>query len=105
MELDRISVEVLYLAIEGIDGIKQIRSTGNEGMGTVMIELELDLGADARRVVDEVKSNVDAITFPLEVEKPIIRELTNRLQVVDIAVSGNRARSRSSRPPSGYGTS
>ena len=75
-------------AIEGIDGIKQIRSTANEGMGTVTIEF--NLGADARRVVDEVKSNVDAITtFPLETEKPIIRELTNRLQVVDIAVSGD----------------
>ena len=38
-----------------------------------------------------MKSNVDAITtFSLETEKPIIRELTNRLQqVVDIAVSGD----------------
>ena len=105
MELDRISVEVPYLgaapeevesavtvrieeAIEGIDGIKQIRSTANEGMGTVTIEL--DLGADGRRVADEVKNNVDAITtFPIDTEKPIVRELTNRLQVVDIAVSGD----------------
>ena len=55
-------------------------------MGTVMVEL--DLGADARRVVDEVKSNVDAITsFPTDTEKSIIRELTNRLQIVDSAVS------------------
>ena len=105
MELDRINVEVPYLgaapeeveqavnvrieeSIQGIDGIKRIQSTASEGMGTVMIEL--DLGADARRVVDEVKSNIDAITtFPIETEKPIIRELTNRQQVVDIAVSGN----------------
>lgn len=57
-------------------------------MGTVTIEL--DLGADARRVADEVKNNVDAITtFPIDTEKPIVRELTNRLQVVDIAVSGD----------------
>ena len=105
MELDQISVEVPYLgaapeevevavivrieeATEGIDGIKHIRSTAYEGTGVVMIEL--DLGADARRVVDEVKGNIDAVTtFPSETEKPIIRELTNRLQVVDIAVSGN----------------
>ena len=105
MELDRINVEIPYLgaapeeveqavnvrieeAIQGIDGIKQIQSTASEGMGTVMIEL--DLGADARRVVDEVKSNIDAITtFPIETEKPIIRELTNRQQVIDIAVSGD----------------
>ena len=105
MELDQISVEVPYLgaapeeveaavnvrieeAIAGIDGIKHIRSTAYEGTGVVMIEL--DLGADARRFVDEVKGNVDAIaTFPSETEKPIIREMTNRLQVVDIAVSGD----------------
>ena len=105
MELDRIQVEVPYLgaapeeveqavnvrieeAIQGIDGIRRIRSTASEGMGTVLIEL--DLGADARRVVDEVKSNIDAIiTFPIETEKPIIRELTSRQQIVDIAVSGD----------------
>ena len=52
--------------------------------------IELDLGADARRIVDEVKSNIDAITtFPIETEKPIIRELTSRQQVIDIAVSGD----------------
>ena len=28
-------------------------------------------------------------TLPIETEKPIIRELTNRAQVVDIAVSGD----------------
>ena len=105
IELDRIHVEVPYLgaapeeveegvnvrieeAIQGIDGIKQIQSTASEGMGSVLIELELD--ADPRRVVDEVKSNVDAITtFPLETEKPIVREMTMRQQVVDVAVSGD----------------
>ena len=105
MELDQISVEIPYLgaapeeveaavnvrveeAIEGIDGIKRIQSTAYEGNGVTTIELAL--GADARRVVDEVKNNIDAITtFPLETEKPTIREMTNRLQVVDIAVSGD----------------
>ncbi|MEE2636006.1 MAG: efflux RND transporter permease subunit [Acidobacteriota bacterium] len=102
--LDLITIEVPYLgaapdeveeavnvrieeAIEGIDGIKQITSTAAEGMGTVVIELEL--GADARKVVDDVKSNVDAIdTFPLETEKPVVREITSRRQVIDVAVSG-----------------
>ena len=104
IELDRIVVEVPYLgaapeeveqavcirieeAIQGIDGIKQIESTASEGMGMVLVELEL--GADARKAVDDIKSSVDAITtFPLETEKPIVRELTNRNQVTDIAVSG-----------------
>ena len=102
--LDAISVEVPYLgaapeeveegvcvrieeAIQGIDGIKKITSSASEGGGRVMIELELD--ADRRRVVDDVKSRVDAITtFPIETEKPIIREVVARTQVIDVAVSG-----------------
>ena len=104
MQLDRISVQVPYLgaapeeveeavcvrieeAIQGIDGIKQITSTASEGMASVMIEL--DRGADSRKVVDDVKSSVDAITtFPIETEKPIVSELVRRNQVVDVAVSG-----------------
>jgi multidrug efflux pump subunit AcrB len=102
--LDLVTIEVPYLgaapeevesavcvrieeAIQGIDGIKQITSTASEGMGTVQVELEL--GADTRKVVEDIKSRVDAITtLPLETEKPIVRELTTRQQVVDIAVSG-----------------
>ena len=105
IELDRISITVPYLgaapeeveeavavrieeAIQGLDGIKEVQSTSSEGSASVMIELEL--GADPRKVVDEVKSNVDAITtFPVETEKPIIQELTARNQVTDLAVSGN----------------
>ena len=105
IELDRISISVPYLgaapeeveeavairieeAIQGIDGIKEIQSTSSEGTASVMIELEL--GADSRKVVDDVKSNVDAIsTFPIETETPIITELTARNQVTDIAVSGH----------------
>ena len=105
ISLDRILVDVPYLgaapeeveeavcvrieeAIYGIDGIKQIVSTASEGMGSVMIELEL--GADVRRVLDDVKGRVDAIdTFPEETEKPIIRELVARQPVTDVAVSGH----------------
>ena len=105
IDLDRINIQVPYLgaapeeveeavnvrieeAIQGLDGIKQIQSTAAEGMGTVMVELEL--GADAREVLDEIKSNVDAITtFPIETEAPIIRDMNNSQAVVDIAVSGN----------------
>ena len=104
IELDRVSITVPYLgaapeeveagvvirieeAIQGIDGIKEIQSTASEGNALVMVELEL--GADARRVVDEVKNQVDAITtFPIQTEKPIVRELIARNQVTDISISG-----------------
>ncbi len=104
VELDRVSINVPYLgaapeevesgvilrieeAIQGVDGIKEVQSTASEGSASVMVELEL--GADARRVVDEIKNQVDAITtFPVETEEPIIRELIARNQVTDIAVAG-----------------
>ena len=102
--LDMLTIEVPYLgaapeeveegvcirieeAIQGIDGIKQITSTAAEGMGTVLVEVEL--GADVRAVLDDVKNRVDAIeTFPEQTEKPIISELLPRSRVVDLAVSG-----------------
>ncbi|HAK56310.1 MAG: efflux RND transporter permease subunit [Vicinamibacterales bacterium] len=74
-------------AIQGLDGIKRITSTASEGSGMVTIELEA--GADVREVLDDVKSRVDAIeTFPEETEKPIIQEITNRQQVINVAVHG-----------------
>ena len=103
--LDMISVTVEYLgaapeeveegvcikveeAVQGIDGVKRIISTASEGMGTVLVELERD--ADSRRVLDDVKARVDAIkTFPEETEKPVIREVTSRRQVIDVAVWGD----------------
>jgi multidrug efflux pump subunit AcrB len=75
-------------AVQGLDGIERVTSTASEGVGTVVIELEL--GADARKVLDDVKSRVDAIdTFPEETEKPIVQELTNRQDVINLAVWGD----------------
>lgn len=104
ISLDRLHIQVPYLgaapeeveqavcvrieeAIQGVEGIKQITSTASEGVGSVLVELELS--ADARRVLEDVKGRIDAIdTFPEETEKPIIRELIGRNQVIDLAISG-----------------
>ncbi len=75
-------------AIQGLDGIKEVTSTASEGSGQITIELEA--GADVRKVLDDVKARVDAIdTFPEETEKPIIQEITNRNQVINVAVHGH----------------
>ena len=105
IDLDRIDIEVPYLgaapeeveqgvvmrieeAVRDVDGVRQIRATAAEGGGTVSVELEL--GADARRTIDEIRNNVDAIaTFPAGTERPIIREVIARNQVGDVAISGS----------------
>ena len=74
-------------AVDGLDGIEKITSNAAEGLCTVSVQLTLD--ADDERVLDEVKSRIDAIdTFPEETEQPVVAEVTNRRQVIDVAVTG-----------------
>lgn len=104
-EVNLISVRVPYLgaapqeveegvllkvedAIKDLDGIKQITSTATEGMGSVTIEVEEDY--DVQVVLDEVKSQVDAIpSFPGNTEKPIVYRTKFQQDVLWIAVYGD----------------
>jgi multidrug efflux pump subunit AcrB len=74
-------------AVQGLEGIEEIRATASENVGTVMVEVRD--GENVREVLDDVKSRIDAIdTFPEEAEEPVIREVTNRTQVINLAVHG-----------------
>ena len=74
--------------VQSLEGIKRITSRASEGIGTVT--LELYPGTDVRKLLDDVKARVDAIdTFPEETEKPVIKELLNRRQVINIGISGD----------------
>lgn len=75
--------------LEGIEGVKEIRSVANEGTCTVSVELFED--ADESKALDDVKNRVDAIdTFPEETEKPIVNLVTPVRNVMDIAITGPR---------------
>ena len=74
-------------AVQGIEGIEEIVSTAYDGLCRVVVEVASH--ADARGVLDDVKTRVDAIeTFPERAEEPIITEGRTQIRVVDIAVSG-----------------
>ena len=74
--------------IQDLDGIKKITSTAMEGNGTVTVEVAP--GYDSRRLLDDIKSRVDSIdTFPDETEKPVVREVLNRRQVINVSISGD----------------
>jgi multidrug efflux pump subunit AcrB len=105
MSLDIVSIQVAYRgaapeeveqavcirieeAIQGIDGIKKMTATANEGMGSVSVEILPEY--DVREVLDDIKARVDAIdTFPEETERPVTQELTSRYQVINISISGD----------------
>ena len=73
--------------LQDLEGVKRVRSTAAEGVGTVVVELLA--GTDEQEALDEVKSRVDSIdTFPVETEKPIIEEVILKRQVINVAVFG-----------------
>ena len=104
-ELDMVSISVPYpgaspaeveqgilLAIEeavrGIDGVKKVTSTANEGSGQVNVEVLP--GYDVSAVTDEVRNEVDRIrTFPQDAEEPIISAATFKRSVMDVIVAAD----------------
>jgi multidrug efflux pump subunit AcrB len=73
--------------LEGVEGVKEIRSQANEGI--CAISVELFESADKAQALDDVKNRVDAIdTLPVETEKPVINLVTSIRPVMDIALTG-----------------
>ena len=73
--------------VQGINGLKRITSSSNEGYGSINIEVEN--GYDIEEVKDEVKAQVDAITsFPDDAEKATIKSFDGQPEVITIAVHG-----------------
>nr|CRH05557.1 Conserved membrane protein of unknown function. Putative acriflavin resistance protein. Putative cation/multidrug efflux pump, Acr family [Candidatus Magnetococcus massalia] len=103
-DLDRVSIAIPYpgaspaeveqgilLAVEeavrGIDGIKSVTSVADEGSGSLTVELLKD--ADGDKVLSEVQNEVGRITtLPEEAEKPVIKLVVAKRQVIDLVLSG-----------------
>ena len=87
-EIEESIVQKVEEAVESVEGVKDVTATAAEGLGTVLVEMEL--GTDMARALDDVKSEVDQIqTFPDEAEEPAVRELTSRQSVMRIAIFGD----------------
>ncbi len=104
-QLDRVEVSVVYPgaapaeveqgilrpveeAVRGIQGIKEITSTANEGSGDVLIELVA--GAERIKVFQDINQAISRIrTFPDEIEEPEVRLLANQRDVMEIGLYGD----------------
>ena len=87
-EVEEAIVRRIEEQVESIDGIRRITSTAAENIGTVSVQLQL--GVDIPETLDKIKAEVDRIvTFPEEAEQPEVQELTNRQQVISLAVHGD----------------
>src|SRR6056297_3446701 len=74
--------------IEGVEGIDRLLGTAADNIGVVTAELKR--GTDLSRARTDIKSEVDRITaFPEEAEEPIVTEVTNRQQALQVALYGD----------------
>lgn len=75
-------------AIQDVDGIERMTSTGAPGYGVVVAEVAT--GYQVRDVMDDIKTRVDAIdNFPEEAEQPVLEELVLNAQVLSVAISAD----------------
>jgi multidrug efflux pump subunit AcrB len=74
-------------AVQGLEGVDEIRSTASEGSATVTIEALED--ANVTRLWQEIKSEVDRIdTFPDEAEEPQVAIASRKRNVLQMALYG-----------------
>ncbi|MCA0900983.1 efflux RND transporter permease subunit [Microbulbifer agarilyticus] len=75
-------------AVTGLVGLKELRGTAGEGSAS--LTLELDEGADANKVFQDVQAAIDRIsTFPTDIERPQVSLVERKRDVLDIVVHGN----------------
>ena len=74
--------------LSSIEGIKEIHSQISEGLAIVNAELYPDENVDS--LLQDIKNEVDKITsFPEGAEKPIIKRVLYKTEVLTLAVYGN----------------
>jgi len=75
-------------AIEGIEGIKDVTTTSQEGSCSAVIECKDNVSVIV--VKDKVKNKVDAITtFPEDAENPIVSQVEFLDSVCSVVISGD----------------
>ncbi len=78
-------------AVQGLDGVEEITSAANEGVGTIVLKI-LE-GEELSQVVRDIESEVDRITsFPDDAEEPQVAIMVRKREVVSIALHGNQSR-------------
>jgi len=75
-------------AIDGLDGIDYIESTGNEGVGTINVRTKIS--ADYDKLLDEVQSRIDSIqNLPPDAFRPQVFRWDARADIMYLALFGD----------------
>lgn len=82
-------------AVSGVNGLRDITSTSQEGSSVVVIQFEL--GVDENVALNDVRSKVDSIvaTLPKDAEKPtVLKQNTSAAPVLYLAIASKSLNSR-----------
>ncbi|SEA31102.1 efflux RND transporter permease subunit [Alkalimonas amylolytica] len=87
-EVESAVIDKIEERLRSINGIKRIRSTAVEGLGTVRAEISSSY--DIMEVMDEIKTQVAAIaTFPEQAERPVVYRQRFQSNVIWLSLYGN----------------
>jgi multidrug efflux pump subunit AcrB len=74
-------------AVGGVKGIHRSFSRATEGFGAVWMQVQV--GEDPRRVLEEVRTRIDALdTLPEGAEVPVVQELIDDHVLISVAIHG-----------------
>ncbi len=77
-------------AVEGIEGVEEVRSTAREGSCTVTVEMIE--GENLQKLAQDIQNEVDRITsFPEDIEEPVIAIVSRKRYVVSLAIYGDQS--------------
>ncbi len=86
-EVERGICQKIEEAVHAIDGITKQLAVAREGVGFLV--LELDARTEPEKVLNEIRSEVDAIpSFPELAEEPEIQQITFRIPAIKVGVIG-----------------
>ena len=81
-------IEKIEESLRGVNGIKRIRSTAVEGLATVRAEIASNY--DIQEVMDEIKTQVSAISsLPEQTEKPVVYRVRFQADVMWLSLYGD----------------
>lgn len=85
--------EGIILAIEeevrGLDDVKEVTASANEGFA--MVSVELQLRTNKNKALTDIKNAVDSIqTFPDDIERYTVSLAMNRVHVITVALHGQQ---------------
>jgi multidrug efflux pump subunit AcrB len=88
-EVERGIILAIEEAVQGLEGVNEVRSSAREGSGTVTVEMIE--GENLQRLAQDIQSEVDRIvSFPEEAEEPQVVIVSRKRYVVSLALYGDQ---------------